>query len=100
MTDFFPTVGHEQSGRRPALVVSNVSCKAVSNMTMVCPITNTNRMSPAHIEIKNAKTTGFIMCDQARSLDLTNREFDYVERLDEDTLWEAIDTIQGLIEIL
>jgi mRNA interferase MazF len=100
MTDFFPGSGHEQDGWRPALVVGNEFFRSVSNMTIVFPITNTNRMSPAHVKIKNAKTTGYIMCDQIRSFDFTSRDFTYVETLDEETLWQATDTLNGLIEIL
>jgi len=40
--DFNPQTGHEQSGRRPALVVSNESFNRFSKMAIVCPITNTD----------------------------------------------------------
>ena len=39
--DFNPQTGHEQSGRRPAVVVSNESFNRFSKMAIVCPITNT-----------------------------------------------------------
>ena len=41
--DFDPQAGHEQKGRRPALVVSNNLFNRVSSLTMVCPITHTDR---------------------------------------------------------
>ena len=41
--DFDPQSGHEQKGRRPALVVSNNLFNRVSSLTMVCPITHTDR---------------------------------------------------------
>ncbi len=40
--DFDPQSGHEQKGRRPALVVSNNLFNRVSSLTMVCPITHTD----------------------------------------------------------
>ena len=39
--DFDPQAGHEQRGRRPALVVSNNLFNRVNSLTMVCPITHT-----------------------------------------------------------
>jgi len=39
--DFNPQTGHEQNGRRPAVVVSNESFNRFSKMAIVCPITNT-----------------------------------------------------------
>lgn len=41
--DFDPQSGHEQKGRRPALVISNNLFNRVSSLTMVCPITHTDR---------------------------------------------------------
>jgi mRNA interferase MazF len=41
--DFDPQLGHEQKGRRPALVVSNDIFNKFSNLFIVCPITNTNQ---------------------------------------------------------
>ena len=35
--DFDPQSGHEQKGRRPALVISNNLFNRVSSLTMVCP---------------------------------------------------------------
>jgi mRNA interferase MazF len=88
--DFDPTLGHEQSGYRPALVISNKSFDSASNMTYVCPITNTFRNSPLHIKIENHLTTGYIMCDQLRSVDLSIRKIAFVEEIDPRLLREAI----------
>lgn len=41
-----PRAGHEQAGYRPAVVVSNNFFNKVTNMTIVCPITNTNKEYP------------------------------------------------------
>lgn len=40
---FDPQSGHEQKGRRPALVVSNFLFNQVTGLAIVCPITNTDR---------------------------------------------------------
>jgi mRNA interferase MazF len=99
-TDLYPTVGHEQSGNRPVLVLSNKSSDKYSSMTIVCPITTNDRVYPTKVVLKNTNTKGFVLCDQIRALDMTTRNFTYVENLDEETLWNVIDIVTGLIKIL
>ena len=43
---FDPQSGHEQKGRRPALVISNLLFNQATGLAIVCPITNTNRRIP------------------------------------------------------
>jgi len=94
-----PTKGHEQAGYRPVIVVNNAAHARASNMTVVCPITNTNRNNPLHVELKGLQTTGFVMCDQIRAIDIRARNYKVVETVDEDTLWEICDIAQGSLDI-
>ena len=94
-----PTKGHEQAGDRPVLVISNASFSRASNMLMVCPITNTNRNSPLHVELSGLQTTGFVMCDQVRVVDIRARGYNVVESVSDDTLWEVCDIIVGSVEV-
>jgi mRNA interferase MazF len=98
--NFDPQAGHEQRGRRPALVVSNNLYNRVSSLTMVCPITHTDREHPFHVKLDSrTKTAGVILCDQCRMLDLNSRQATFVEKAPDDLLAEAVDLIQGFIEI-
>ncbi len=98
--DFDPQAGHEQRGRRPALVVSNNLFNRVSSLTMVCPITHTDRNHPFHIRLDaRTKTDGVIMCDQARMLDLNSRHAAFAEKAPDDMIAEAVDLIVGFLEI-
>lgn len=98
--DFDPQAGHEQRGRRPALVVSNDLFNRVSSLTMVCPITHTDRGHPFHVRLDDrTKTDGVVMCDQARMLDLTSRRAAYEEKAPADLVAEAVDLITGFIEM-
>jgi mRNA interferase MazF len=98
--DFYPQIGHEQKGRRPALVVSNESFNKFSNLAIVCPITNTDKNHPFHIKLdKRTKTTGVVLCDQTKTLDINARNYSYIEELPEDILFDVIDIIIGFIEI-
>lgn len=95
-----PTIGHEQAGNRPVLVVSNASYDNESKMTVICPITNTKRNSPMHVKLTATKTTGYVLCDQIRALDFSKRSFRVVENIDYDTLWEVCDIIKSAVDIL
>jgi len=96
-----PQAGHEQKGRRPAIVVSNNSFNGfMKTAAMVCPITNTNKPFPLHVALDNrTKTTGIIMCEQAKILDVQQRRAEFIEKAPEDIIFEVIDIISGFIEI-
>ncbi len=97
--DFNPQAGHEQKGRRPALVVSNDTFNKFSNLAIVCPITNTNKKHPFHVKLDGrTKITGVILSDQARTLDINARNYEYIETIPEDIVIEVIDIISGFIE--
>lgn len=97
--DFDPQAGHEQKGRRPALVVSNDLFNRVSSLTMVCPVTHTDRGHPFHIRLDGrTKTDGVILCDQARMLDLNSRRASFEEKAPADIVAEAVDLIIGFVE--
>ena len=94
-----PIRGHEQAGYRPVIVINNAAHSRASNMTIVCPITNTDRNNPLHVELKGLQTTGFVMCDQIRAIDIRARNYKAVETVDEETLWEICDIVQGSLDV-
>lgn len=72
--DFDPQSGHEQKGRRPALVVSNDLFNKATSLCIVCPITNTRRDYPFHVPIPDGlDVTGVVMVEQVWSLDFRAR---------------------------
>jgi mRNA interferase MazF len=99
--DFNPRSGHEQAGKRPAVIVSNNGAmKHMNTRAMVCPITNTDKGFPAHVRLDDrTKTTGVILCDQAKVLDIKARKAEYIEPLPKDILEEVVDIIVGMIEV-
>ena len=96
-----PQSGHEQAGRRPALVVSNNSFAQITRTAaMVCPITMTDKNLPFHLRLNNnTKTSGFVLCDQAKIIDISARSFEFVEEAPTDIVAEAVDIIHGFIEL-
>ncbi|MFG6393131.1 MAG: type II toxin-antitoxin system PemK/MazF family toxin [Lachnospiraceae bacterium] len=92
--DFNPQQGHEQARRRPSLVLSNDILNQHSSLVLVCPITNTNKKHPFHIELDGrTQTTGVILCDQAKMLDVKARNAQFKEECPEDIWNEAKELI-------
>lgn len=71
---FDPQSGHEQRGRRPALVVSNDLFNRHTGLCMVCPVTSTRRDYPFHVALPEGHgVTGFVMVEQIKSVDFRTR---------------------------
>ncbi len=93
---FDPQSGHEQKGRRPALVVSNYLFNKATGLAIVCPITNTNRKIPFHLSVSaSCSLTGFVMVEQVKSIDFTSRKAKFVEK----AAPELIDDVLAVIDI-
>ena len=98
--NFNPQLGHEQSGYRPALVVSKDIFNEKFKMAIVCPITNSDKKNPLHVPLDSrTKTTGFVMCDQIKTLDLLVRPYTVTEKIPRDLLKKVFDIIVAEIEI-
>ena len=99
--DFDPQTGHEQSGRRPALVISNnVFHWHSTTMAMVCPITKTKHKFAYRISLgETTQIQGHVMCDQAKILDLSSRNPQFIESAPSSILKEAVDIVFGIIYI-
>lgn len=99
--NFNPQSGHEQAGYRPALVVSNDVFHQKTNLVIVCPISNTTNDFPLHVKLDNrTSTTGSVLCQHIKSLDVVSRGYVFVERLPDDILQEVFDIIYGEIELI
>lgn len=91
--NFNPTVGHEQRGFRPALVVSNFDYNRYTQFAILCPITNSVGNYPLNVNLDHrTHTTGAILCSQVRAVDLSARQWSYVEALPPD-LFEKVKEI-------
>lgn len=98
---FDPRSGHEQAGYRPALVVSNNEFIKRTKLAIVCPITNTNNSFPLHVALDSrTKTTGVVLCEHVRTLDLNARQCKFVEKIPADLLKYITDIIAAEVEII
>ncbi len=95
---FDPQSGHEQKGRRPALVVSNKVFNKATGLAIVCPVTNTNRDIPFHVAIpKESSLTGYVMVEQVKSIDYRSRRIKRIEKVASDTLAEVLAILDACI---
>ena len=72
-----PTLGHEQRGGRPVLIVSPTAFNSATKLPVICPITNGGEFAKRigfAVPITGIKTTGVVRCDQLRTLDLKARK--------------------------
>ena len=95
---FDPQSGHEQKGRRPALVVSNTLFNQHTGLAIVCPITNTKRDFPFHVAIASSKTlTGYVMVEQVKSIDYKSRKVKLIEVAADELLAEVLSILDACI---
>jgi mRNA interferase MazF len=77
-TDFDPTRGREQAGRRPALVISAAAFTAYTGLAVVCPITSRVRPFPTSVVLpQGLPISGEILTSHLRSIDTLARPIRY-----------------------
>lgn len=93
-----PQTGHEQAGRRPALVVSPVGYNRKVGLALLCPITHKAKGYPFEVKIPEGKPVrGVILADQVKSLDWRARRAELFCELDPSTTAEAIQRVKLLL---
>lgn len=93
-----PQSGHEQKGRRPALVVSNTLFNQKTGLSFVCPITNTNRNIPLHVTIpEEGILSGVIMADQMKSVDYRSRKAKFIDKAPIGVLNEVLSILDAIL---
>lgn len=85
--DFSPQSGHEQAGRRPGVIISNEQFFIRTKFAIVCPITNTDNKFPLHIPLDSrTETTGVILTEHMKCLNVNSKNIQFVEKIPEDLL--------------
>ena len=96
--DFDPQSGHEQKGRRPALVISKDAFNKGTGMAICCPVTNTDRGVPFHVPLAGRTSlTGFVMCEQVKSLDFRSRGIKLIERAPKEVLEDVLALVDAAV---
>jgi mRNA interferase MazF len=95
---FDPQTGHEQSGRRPALVLSPKSYNAPAGLALVCPITSRVKGYPFEVVLPSGLAiNGVVLADHAKSLDWQARRATFIEAAPQAVVDEVIQKLETLL---
>lgn len=95
---FNPQAGHEQAGRRPALVISEFAFNDATGFAFLAPITGTVRRWPFEVALPaGLNTTGVILVDQAKSLDMRARNAVFAEKVPQAILDDVRDKLAAIL---
>ena len=98
--DFDPQAGHEQAGRRPALIVSPRSYNQKVGLVLLCPITTHRKGYPFEVPLPNGlKVAGVVLADQIKSMDWRARRSEFCCRAPAVTVLDVIGKAQSLLAI-
>ena len=96
--DFNPQQGHEETGRRPALVISHQEYNERVGLALFCPITSKVKGYPFEVEVKDTRVNGVILSDQVKSLDWKARRIEFIEKIGSDIFAEVKSKLLLLID--
>jgi mRNA interferase ChpB len=97
-----PIAGHEQSGKRPVLIVSKASFNKLTRLSVVVPVTsggNFARTAGFTVSLEGAgtKTMGVIRCDQPRTIDIAARNGVRLERIPDAVVNEVLARLDAML---
>ena len=96
--DFDPQAGHEQRGRRPALVISHKSYNEKVGLGIFCPITSKEKGFPFEVKAIGKKIIGCVLSDQVKSLDWKIRNIEFIEKTNDEVIDRVVEIIKVIIE--
>ena len=102
--DFNPQVGHEQAGRRPALILTTKDFNDKTSLVVLCPITRSStreQRNPFAIAIPaGLEVDGVILTDQIRTMDWRARKAEFICSVPTETVDAVLERIGVLLKIL
>jgi len=95
--NFNPGTGHEQKGKRPAVVISPKAYNGKVGLGLFCPITSKAKDYPFEVKTDNDRISGVVLADQIKSLDWKTRDIEFITKETPEKMNEIIDKIGALI---
>lgn len=92
-----PRSGHEQSGRRPVIVLSPRKLALHTNLTIICPITSKIIGLPYEIVLSGTKTEGAILPFHVRSVDFRSRKAKFIEKAPSEIVTKTLQGVQNVL---
>lgn len=91
--------GHEQKGKRPALVISSGKFNKVTKMAIVCPITSKVKGFPFEVPVNNKTISGVVLSHHVKTIDLEARKASKACNAPKNCLDETIKNVKAILEI-
>ena len=79
-TNFDPASGHEQMGKRPAIILSSTLFNKKIKLAMVAPITSRVRGHGFEVPVNGKKVKGVVLCQQVKMIDFSARGIQFAEK--------------------
>jgi mRNA interferase MazF len=96
--NFDPTLGREQAGYRPALIVTNREFNQATRLALACPITIKVKGFNLEVVLPGGLiTNGAVLAFQVKTIDWVERQVKYIESLPDETIEEVISKLQVLL---
>ena len=95
---FDPQAGHEQRGRRPALILSPRKYNAIARLAVACPITSQVKGYPFEVPLADTgAVTGVVLADHVKNLDWQARKAVFEAKAPADVLTEVRERLRALL---
>jgi mRNA interferase MazF len=95
---FNPQMGHEQAGRRPALVISPKAYNGKVGLALFCPVTSAIKGYPFEVLLpKGVEAEGVVLSDQVKSLDWRARRAERFAHVTAEVMGEVLGRIAALV---
>ena len=95
--EFDPQSGHEQNGKRPAVVISPKNDNEKSNLALFCPVTSKVKGYPFEVKISSKKISGVILSDQIKSLDWKARKAEFIMKASDSIMDDVMSKLKLLL---
>ena len=97
---FDPQAGHEQAGRRPALVLSAAAYNRRASLAIVCPITSQPKGYPFEVALpEGSAISGVVLADHVKSADWAARRAQFVAKAPADVLADVTAKLRPLLGV-
>ena len=95
---FDPQTGHEQKGRRPALIVSPRVYNSKARLAIACPVTNQSNGYPFEVPLPvDGNVSGVVLADQVKSLDWQARQVEFAAKAPTEVLTGVRERLRVLL---
>lgn len=95
--DFDPTVGHEQKGHRPAIVLSPKKYNEHTGLMVACAITTRVKGYSYEVALNEKDVEGVVLSDQMRNLDWKSRKVGFIQKASQEAFNEVRENIETLL---